>query len=85
LGVSISTIDRRIVPEIETFFDEWGMRRIPIDELKRYVSSHRRSGRKDLSPRRSRGRQPAVPPHGANESGASPGVQLRRDRPPARS
>ena len=60
LGVSLSTIDRRVVPVLDTFFNDQGMRLIPVDELKRYVAEHTRAARAQLRPRRSPGRQPSV-------------------------
>jgi hypothetical protein len=62
LGVSLSTIDRRIVPAIDTFLNDWGMRLIPVDELRRYVAEN-------IAPARARperaghpGRPRSVPP-----------------------
>jgi hypothetical protein len=40
LGVSISTIDRRLVPAIDTVKTPWGQRLIPVDELERFVTKH---------------------------------------------
>jgi DNA invertase Pin-like site-specific DNA recombinase len=54
LGVSLSTIDRRVVPAIDTFFNDWGMRLIPVDELKRYVAER-------TAPARARQRPPGRP------------------------
>ena len=62
LGVSISTIDRRVVPVLDTFFNDWGMRLIPVDELKRYVAEHLRPARAKHTPRRRPGRRAAVSP-----------------------
>src|SRR6266540_1951341 len=36
LGVSLATLDRRVVPTIATVKTEWGARLIPVDELERY-------------------------------------------------
>jgi len=61
LGVSISTIDRHIVPSISTVKTPWGQRLIPVDELERFLRSH-------LAPARScparghAGRPPTLPP-----------------------
>lgn len=41
LGVSLSTIDRQIVPAIETIKLPWGQRLIPTDELEGLLSRHR--------------------------------------------
>ena len=54
LGVSITTIDRRVVPAIETVKTPWGQRLIPVDGLERFVHEH-------LEPGRAR---PAVQPSG---------------------
>lgn len=40
LGVSISTVDRRIVPAIQTVKAPWGQRLIPVSELERFVQDH---------------------------------------------
>lgn len=41
LGVSVSTIDRRVVPLVETVKTPWGQRLIPADELRRLLRNHR--------------------------------------------
>src|SRR5947207_2375652 len=38
LGVSLATLDRRVVPAIATVKTEWGARVIPVAELERYVA-----------------------------------------------
>ena len=38
LGVSLATIDRRVIPVVETVRTEWGTRLIPLDELERYLA-----------------------------------------------
>ena len=60
LGVSISTIDRRVVPAIETVKLPWGQRLIPVDELRRFLREYREPacGR---PARRSAGRPPTLP------------------------
>ena len=45
LGVSLATIDRRVVPAIETIRTEWGARLIPVDELERYLAERRQEAR----------------------------------------
>jgi hypothetical protein len=40
LGVSISTIDRRLVPTVQTIKTPWGQRLIPIAELERFLRQH---------------------------------------------
>jgi hypothetical protein len=38
LGVSLATLDRRVVPAIATVKTEWGARVIPAAELERYLA-----------------------------------------------
>jgi hypothetical protein len=38
LGVSLATLDRRVVPTIATVKTEWGARLIPAGELDRYIA-----------------------------------------------
>ena len=45
LGVSLATLDRRVVPAIETVRTEWGSRLIPVDELERYLAERREEAR----------------------------------------
>jgi hypothetical protein len=60
LGVSISTIDRRVVPSIDTVKLTWGQRLIPVDELERFMRNHLEPAR--LRPaRRPAGRPPTLP------------------------
>jgi Recombinase len=40
LGVSISTIDRRVVPAVHTVKTPWGQRLIPVAELERFLRAH---------------------------------------------
>ena len=40
LGVSISTIDRRLVPLVNTVKTPWGQRLIPAAELERFLREH---------------------------------------------
>jgi hypothetical protein len=60
LGVSISTIDRRVVPSIETVKLPWGQRLIPVDELERFLRTHLTPARR-LQARRPAGRPPTLP------------------------
>ena len=48
LGVSISTIDRRVVPSISTVKTPWGQRLIPVDELERFLRNHLAPGRSQI-------------------------------------
>lgn len=45
LGVSLATLDRRVVPAIATVKTEWGARLIPVDELERYLAERRQHPR----------------------------------------
>jgi hypothetical protein len=62
LGVSLATLDRRVVPAIATVKTEWGARLIPVGELKRYLAERQEEPR--MQPRRASrsGRKPALPP-----------------------
>ncbi len=60
LGVSISTIDRHVVPSIDTVKLPWGQRLIPVDELERLMRNHVAPPRTRPGPRRG-GRPPTLP------------------------
>src|SRR5438128_2716693 len=60
LGVSITTIDRRVVPAIDTVKTPWGQRLIPVDELERFLRQHIGSGG-PAAPHRPAGRPPSLP------------------------
>jgi len=60
LGVNISTIDRHVVPAIETVKTPWGQRLIPVDELERFVRNHRKAAR-GRPAQRSAGRPTTLP------------------------
>jgi hypothetical protein len=60
LGVSIATIDRRVVPVIDTVKTPWGQRLIPVDELERFLRHHLESGR-PVAARRPAGRPQSLP------------------------
>ncbi len=50
LGVSISTIDRHLVPTVSTVKTPWGQRLIPVAELERFVREHLEPGRGRATP-----------------------------------
>jgi RimJ/RimL family protein N-acetyltransferase len=60
LGVSVATIDRRVVPAIDTVKTPWGQRLIPVDELERFLRKHIESGH-PRAPHRPAGRPPSLP------------------------
>lgn len=60
LGVSISTIDRRLVPAVDTVKTPWGQRLIPVDELRRFLDEHLEPG-DEPAPRRPAGRPVELP------------------------
>jgi recombinase len=63
LGVSVSTIDRRMVPAIDTVKTPWGQRLIPVAELEAFMPQHREPAHPASPPTagRRRGRPPALP------------------------
>jgi hypothetical protein len=62
LGVSLATLDRRVIPAIETIRTEWGSRLIPIDELERYLAERRQEARAARRRPSRPGRKPALDP-----------------------
>jgi hypothetical protein len=46
LGISLATLDRRVVPAIATVKTEWGARLIPARELERYLAERGEQPRK---------------------------------------
>src|SRR5215204_4737512 len=59
LGISVQTIDRRVVPAIDTVKTAWGSRLIPVSELERYLAEHSQRARLRPEPAK-RGRPAAV-------------------------
>src|ERR671922_1447068 len=55
LGVSLATLDRRVIPAIATVKTDWGARLIPAGELERYLAE--------------RTEGPRIPRRGATRSG----------------
>jgi hypothetical protein len=62
LGISLATLDRRVVPVIATVETEWGRRLIPVSELERYVAERTKQPRADRRPAKRPGRKASVPP-----------------------
>jgi hypothetical protein len=61
LGVSIATVDRKVVPAIHTVKTPWGQRLIPVDELERFIVEHVEPPRPRAAPRPA-GRPAVLPP-----------------------
>jgi hypothetical protein len=62
LGVSLATLDRRVVPAIATIQTEWGARLIPATELERYLAERRQEARAERKRPARPGRKPGLPP-----------------------
>jgi hypothetical protein len=62
LGVSLTTLDRRVVPAIATIRTEWGARLIPVVELERYLAEWRQEARAGRKRPARPGRKPGLPP-----------------------
>ena len=62
LGVSLSTLDRRVVPAIATVMTEWGARLIPVQELERYLAERTQPPLVERPEPRSPGRRVATTP-----------------------
>lgn len=60
IGVSLATLDRRVVPAIATVQTEWGARLIPVAELERYLGERKQAARVRQATRP--GRKPGIPP-----------------------
>ena len=60
LGVSLATLDRRVIPVIATVETEWGRRLIPVSELERYVVERTRPPQVAYRPPRRAGRKTGV-------------------------
>lgn len=62
LGISLATLDRRVVPVIATVQTEWGRRLIPVSELERYLAERTKQPGAERSPPKRAGRKASVPP-----------------------
>src|SRR4051794_18090682 len=62
LGISLATLDRRVVPVISTVATEWGRRLIPVSELERYLAERTQQPRAMSNPQPRAGRKSSVPP-----------------------
>ena len=61
LGISLATLDRRVIPTIATIKTEWGARLIPKDEIDRYLADRTEQPRARRRRRTRVGRKPTVP------------------------
>ncbi len=61
LGVSLATLDRRVIPTIATIKTEWGARLIPANELERYLAEHTAEPRRPRRERARSGRRSTLP------------------------
>jgi len=62
LGISLATLDRRVVPVIATVATEWGGRLIPVSELERYLAERSQQPRASSKALRRLGRKASVAP-----------------------
>jgi len=62
LGISLATLDRRVLPVIATVETEWGRRLIPVAELERYLAQRTQQPRVKRRPAKRAGRKTTVPP-----------------------
>jgi Recombinase len=62
LGVSLATLDRRVVPAVATVQTEWGGRLIPVAELERYLAQRRQEARAQRKWPARPGRKPGLRP-----------------------
>jgi hypothetical protein len=62
LGVSLATLDRRVIPAIATVKTEWGARLIPAAELERYLAKRTEEPRASRWRRARSGRRSTLPP-----------------------
>ena len=60
IGVSLATLDRRVIPAITTVRTEWGARLIPVAELEGYLRDRRQAARARQATLP--GRKPGLPP-----------------------
>jgi Recombinase len=61
LGISVATLDRRIVPVIATVETEWGRRLIPVSELERSLAERTQQPRTERRLAKRAGRKASVP------------------------
>jgi hypothetical protein len=62
LGMSLATLDRRVIPTIATIKTEWGARLIPKDGIDRYLTERTEAPRARRNRVVPSGRRSALPP-----------------------
>jgi hypothetical protein len=62
LGISLATLDRRVVPVIATVETEWSRRLIPVSELERYLAERTSQPRAARRSAKRAGRKASIPP-----------------------
>ncbi|MGH3093645.1 MAG: recombinase family protein [Gaiellaceae bacterium] len=62
LGVSLATLDRRVLPAIATIQTEWGGRLIPVAELERYLTERTQEAQAERRRPARPGRKAGLPP-----------------------
>jgi hypothetical protein len=62
LGISLATLDRRVIPAIATIKTEWGARLIPKEEIDRYLAERTDEPRAPRNRVVPLGRRSALPP-----------------------
>jgi hypothetical protein len=72
LGISLATLDRRVIPTIATVKTEWGARLIPAGELDRFIAERRAEPQTRRRRNVRSGRKPSVPAEVAS--------RIRRER-----
>jgi Recombinase len=61
LGISLATLDRRVMPAIATIKTEWGARLIPAAEFERYLAERTEEPRAPRRRPKRVGRKPVLP------------------------
>jgi hypothetical protein len=91
LGISLATLDRRVIPAIATVKTEWGARLIPAREFDRYLAERTEAPRNTRRQATRSGRRSSLPPdvvariskeHAAGASLAGIARDLNRDAVP---
>jgi hypothetical protein len=62
LGISLATLDRRVIPTVATVKTEWGARLVPVAELDRFLIERREEPRVRRRPSQHTGRKSSLAP-----------------------